>query len=194
MVVVLLVCVRCLVLGAWCLVLDTSRSADVGHGLRVSGLSCPSTIPKEFSTWLSQALSFRSVLSAWYGRAGVSLTTLVLVSTRGGLVSARPVHRSSGLRASISEACAQVEWPAGWYQRGRCVYPPVVCRYQPAPGTCPLTSVQVSATSAHMADACAQVSTRAGHMSNDRRARISDLGACGRDLRAGIRDLRAQVR
>ena len=97
-------------------------------------------------------------------------------------------------RAGISEACAQVEWPVGWYQRGRCEYPPVVCRYQPAPGTCPLTSVQVSATSVHMADACAQIPTRAGHMSNDRRARISDLGACGSDLRAGIRDLRAQVR
>ena len=121
----------------------------------------------------------------WNGRRVVDDARVGIDDARVGL---------NDVRADISDACAQVEWPVGWYQRGRCEYPPVVCRYQPAPGTCPLTSVQVSATSAHMADACAQIPTRAGHMSNDRRARISDLGACGRDLRAGIRDLRAQVR
>ena len=136
-------------------------------------------------TFASTFFPISAVGVVWKGRR-------VVGDARVGINEVRPGINEG--RAGISEACAQVKWPVGWYQRGRCEYPPVVCRYQPAPGTCPLTSVQVSATSVHMADACAQIPTRAGHMSNDLRARISDLGACGSDLRAGIRDLRAQVR
>ena len=72
--------------------------------------------------------------------------------------------------------------PRGRYQRHPGVVPPPDCRYQPAPGTCSPTSAQVSATSAHMADACAQIPTRARNMSHDMCAGISRLGASADDV------------
>src|SRR5674476_1281976 len=69
-------------------------------------------------------------------------------------------------RGGISEACAQVEWPAGWYQRGLC-------------------TGRV---------ACGLVSTTPVHRSSGLRAGISEAGACIRLSCAGISRLRAHVR
>jgi len=65
----------------------------------------------------------------WNGRRVVDDARVGIDDARVGL---------NDVRAGISDACAQVEWPVGWYQRGRCVYPPVVCRYQAALATWPL--------------------------------------------------------
>ena len=82
-------------------------------------------------------------------------------------------------RAGISEACAQVEWPAGWYQRR-------LCTGRVACGLVSARPVRVSACRV-------QVSAGSGHMSADLCAGISDLGAQGRRLCAASNEGGAYV-